>query len=160
MTPRGRAALLFSVMRFVVVAATTAVVACAVLSSCAGYRFPGGSASGTGTVSGQVVAVPCAPVEKIGSPCPGRPVPNLAIVFTSATDEQVVAKTDSSGNYAVELAAGTWSVTLKGYMRVISGPKSVTVGAGGSVVANYVVDSGIRLPAPAAGSGTGSQPSD
>lgn len=136
-------------MKIVVVAAAT-LAAGALLGSCSGYQFPGGSARGIGTVSGQVVAVPCAPVERPNTPCPGRPVPNLEIVFTSAAGEQVTAKTDSSGNYAVELAAGTWSVTLKSFMRVISGPKSVTVPAGGTVVADYVVDSGIRLPAPAA----------
>ena len=136
-------------MRFLVVAAA-ALAAIAMLGSCGGYRFPGGSAGGTGTVSGQVLAVPCAPVVNPNSPCAGRPVPNLTLVFTSAGGELVEAKTDSSGDYAVARAAGTWSVTLKSYMRVVSGPKSVTVVAGGSVVADYVVDSGIRVPAPAA----------
>jgi len=31
-------------------------------------------------------------------------------------------------------------------MRVISGPIKLTVGAGTSAVANYVLDSGIRVP--------------
>jgi hypothetical protein len=101
-------------------------------------------------VSGQVLAVPCAPVVNPNSPCAGRPVPNLEVVFTSSSGQVATAKTDSSGDYSVELAPGTWTVTLKSYMRVISGPKSVTVQAGGSVVAHYLVDSGIRLPAPAA----------
>ena len=74
------------------------------------------------------------------------------MIFTSSSNEQVIAQTDSAGNYAVDLKAGKWAVTVKGYMRVISGPSTVTVEAGGSVVANYVLDSGIRLPAPAAGS--------
>ena len=130
--------------------ATAAVMACALLASCGAYRFPAGSAGETGTVSGHVLAVPCTPVVQPNPPCAGRPVPNLEIVFTSAGGEQATAKTDSSGNYALELAAGTWSVALKSFMRVISGPKSVTVRAGGSVVADYVVDSGIRVPAPAA----------
>jgi hypothetical protein len=136
-------------MRFVIVAAA-GLAACALLGACAGYRFPGGSASRSGTVTGQVLAVPCAPVEKANSPCQGRPVPNLEILFTSAGKDQVVTKTDSAGQYAVELTAGTWAVTLKSYMRVLSGPRAVTVDAGGTTVANYVVDSGIRLPAAAA----------
>jgi len=126
-----------------------ALALCALLGACAGYRFPGGPAAGTGTVSGQVTVVPCAPVEKVDAPCQGRGAANVALIFTSPSNEQVVTQTDSAGNYAVELKAGKWAVAIKGYMRVISGPSTVTVEAGGSVVANYVVDSGIRLPAPA-----------
>lgn len=121
------------------------------LGACAGYSFPGGSSAGTGTITGQVLAVPCAPVEKIGSPCQGRPVANSDMVFTStASHEAVTTRTDSTGNYSVQLAAGAWDVSFKGVMRLISGPKSVNVQAGKTVFANYVVDSGIRLPAAAA----------
>ena len=119
------------------------------LGACAGYRFPGGPVAGTGTVSGQVTVVPCAPVEQAGSPCQGKPAANVALIFTSSGNEQVIAQTDAAGNYAADLKAGKWSVATKGYIRVISGPSTVTVVAGESVVANYVLDSGIRLPAPA-----------
>src|SRR5262245_54020828 len=138
-------------MRFAIIAAA-ALVAVAALSGCEGYRFPGGPPQGTGTVSGMVTVVPCAPVERVNSPCHGKPAAGVALIFTSASDEQVIAQTDSAGQYAVELKAGRWAVTFKGYLRVLSGPSSVTVGAGSSVVANYLLDSGIRLPAPAAGS--------
>ena len=103
--------------------------------------FRAARSPGTGTVSGQVTVVPCAPVEQAGAPCQGKPAANVALIFTSSSNEQVIAQTDSAGNYAVELKAGKWAVTLKGYMRVISGPSTVTVEAGGTVVANYVVDS-------------------
>jgi hypothetical protein len=134
------------------IGAVAALATCALLGACGGYRFPGGPEPGTGTVSGQVTVVPCAPVEKIQAPCQGKPAPNVALIFISSSNAQVIAQTDSAGNYAVELKAGQWAVAIKGYMRVISGPSTVTVEAGASVVANYVVDSGIRLPAPAAGS--------
>ena len=137
-------------MRFLIVSAA-ALASCVLLGACAGYRFPGGPAAGTGTVSGQVTVAPCAPVEKADVPCQGKPAPNIALIFTSSSNEQVIAQTDSAGNYAVELKAGKWTVAIKGAMRVISGPSTVTVEAGGSVIANYVVDSGIRLPAPAEG---------
>jgi len=137
-------------MRFLIVA-VAALATCALLGACAGYRFPGGPAPGTGTVSGQVTVVPCAPVERADARCQGKPVSNIALIFTSSSHEQVVAQTDSAGNYSVELKPGKWAVAIKGYIRVISGPSTVTVEAGGSVVANYVVDSGIRLPAPGAG---------
>jgi len=138
-------------MRFLIVAAA-ALATCGLLGACAGYQFPGGPAPGTGTVSGQVTVVPCAPVEKADAICQGKPASSIVLIFTSSGHEQVVTQTDSAGNYSVELHAGKWAVAIKGYMRVISGPSTVTVEAGGSVVANYVVDSGIRVPAPAAGS--------
>jgi hypothetical protein len=37
---------------------------------------------------------------------------------------------------------------MKTYMRVISGPLNLTVAPGSGTVANYVLDSGIRAPAP------------
>ena len=125
------------------------LAACALLAGCAGYQFPGGSATGTGTVTGQVLAAPCTPVEQAGAPCE-RPVANGDVTFTSeATHVVVVTRTDSSGDYSLQLAAGTWHVSFKGLMRVISGPNPVKVEAGKTVVANYLVDSGIRVPAPA-----------
>ena len=67
--------------------------------------------------------------------------------FTSPSGTVVVAETDAGGAYRATLPAGTWKVSFKGYMRIISGPPEVTVTAGDTVVANYVVDSGIRVPA-------------
>jgi len=58
------------------------------------------------------------------------------------------AITDSRGTYTVELAPGTYAVKMKSYMRVISGPLSITVAAGTSTTINYVLDSGIRVPVP------------
>lgn len=118
--------------------------------ACGAYRFPGlpSPSLETGTVSGHVVSVPCAPVEKPGIICAGRPVAGLQIEFVGAqrTDSTV---TDSAGNYSIQLKAGTWKVVMKTYMRLISGPTTVTIAAGSSLVANYVLDSGIRVPAPA-----------
>jgi hypothetical protein len=146
-------------MRYLIVA-VAALATCALLGACAGYRFPGGPPPGTGMVSGQVTVVPCAPVEKADARCQGKPASSIALIFTSSSHEQVVAQTDSAGNYSVELKAGKWAVAIKGYMRVISGPSTVTVEAGGSVVANYVVDSGIRVPVPAPAAGSVNPPSD
>jgi hypothetical protein len=115
-------------------------------AACGAYRFPGESPSATGTVSGHVLAVPCAPVQPANQPqCAGRPVGGLEIDFT-ANGATVGTKTGSNGAYSVELAVGTWKVSLASYMRIISGPPTVTVPAGSSVVADYLVDSGIRVP--------------
>jgi len=114
--------------------------------ACGAYRFPGQTPSGTGTVSGRVTAVPCSPVEAANlPPCAGRPAAGLEIDFTG-NGTAVGTRTDSSGAYSVELPAGTWKVSFKSYMRIISGPPTVKVQAGSSVVADYVVDSGIRVP--------------
>ena len=120
-----------------------------VVAACGAYHFPGGGTSQTGHASGQVLVYPCGPVMQQGQACRGLPGRAIPIIFVSGS-ETVTATTDSSGDYAIDLPAGTWKVTFKGIMRIISGPNPITVPAGGSVVADYVVDSGIRLPAPQA----------
>src|SRR5258708_26141720 len=114
--------------------------------ACGAYRFPGQTPSGTGTVGGHVTAVPCSPVEAANlPPCAGRPAAGLEIDFTGNA-AAVGARTDSSGAYSVELPAGTWKVSFKSYMRTVRAPPMVKVPSGSSVVADYVVDSGIRVP--------------
>jgi hypothetical protein len=135
-------------MRGLVVAALLLVTA-----ACGAYQFPGGGSSSTpadGLVSGRVLAVPCAPVEKVGSPCPGRPVPNLEIDYLVGASIAAKAVTDANGYYAVTLPPGSYDVKFKSFMRVINGPLTLSVSAGANLVANYLVDSGIRVPAPQA----------
>jgi hypothetical protein len=115
-------------------------------AACGAYRFPSATPVGTGTVSGQVLAVPCTPVEPATPSCAGRPVAGLEIDF-AAGGTTVVARTDAKGAYSVDLAPGSWIVTLTGHWRVIKGPSTVTVAAGSSVVADFIVDSGIRIAA-------------
>ncbi|HSS94352.1 MAG TPA: hypothetical protein VLR46_10220 [Candidatus Dormibacteraeota bacterium] len=118
-------------------------------AACAGYRFPGGAAGGSGIVSGRVTSVPCGPVQPADKQqCSGRPVGGIEIDF-SGEGGTVATRTDSNGHYSVELASGTWKVSVKGYVRIISGPPAVTVSPGAHVVANYVVEPGILVPVPA-----------
>lgn len=115
-------------------------------AACGAYKFPGGPGAGSGVVSGQVQVVPCGPVEPAGQdilPCKSKPAQGLELDFTG-DGRSVSARTDSSGHYSIELEAGTYKVSVKGYMRIISGPNPLTVAAGSSIVADYVVDSGIR----------------
>jgi hypothetical protein len=122
-----------------------------VTAACGAYQFPGGSASpspDTGTVSGHVVSIPCAPVERIDSPCPGRPVAKLEIDYLAGTTVVTKTVTNSTGGYAVQLQPGTYVVRMKTYMRVISGPLKLTVESGSNLVADYKLDSGIRVPVP------------
>jgi hypothetical protein len=129
-------------MRFLLLAVLLAVTA-----ACGAYQFPGGSTSQTGHVSGTVMVYPCAPVEQEGQPCKFTYGAGLQIVFTNGSSQASTAVNANAG-YAIDLAAGTWKVAIKGIARIISGPTSVIVPAGGSVVANYQVDSGIRAPGP------------
>jgi hypothetical protein len=118
-------------------------------AACAGYRFPGGTAGGIGTVSGQVTTVPCGPVQPADKQqCTGKPVGGIEIDF-SGDGRTVGTRTDSNGYYSVELPSGTWKVTVKGYLRIISGPPAVTLSPGAHLLANYVVGPGILVPVPA-----------
>ena len=126
-----------------------ALVLC--VCACGAYVFPGSSPSptpATGTVSGRVMAVPCAPVEQAEAPCTGRPVPQLEIDYLTGTTVNSMTRTDGSGRYSVTLRPGAYAVRMKTYMRVISGPVNLTVGPGSNIVADYVLDTGIRLPVP------------
>jgi len=129
-------------MRLLVVGGLLAVTA-----ACGAYQFPGGSGAQTGHVSGTVMVYPCAPVEQQGQPCKFTYGAGLQIVFTNGSSV-VTTSVDANASYSIDLAAGTWKVSFKGIARIISGPATVTVPAGGSVVANYQVDSGIRAPGP------------
>ena len=125
-----------------------------VTAACGAYAFPGGGPTPTpaaGTVSGSVVSVPCAPVEQAGTTCAGRPVAKLELDFVcdqSTVEKVITAVTDSNGLYSAQLPPGSCTVKFKTYMRYISGPLNLTIQAGASIVANYVFDNGIRVPAP------------
>lgn len=118
------------------------------IAACGAYRFPGASPSAaTATVSGRVLSIPCAPVEQTGTTCAGRPVGGVGMTFTSEQSSHVTV-TAPDGTYAIQLAPGTWKVSFKTYMRIVSGPTSINLGAGDNLVANYVLDNGIRAPVP------------
>lgn len=117
-------------------------------AACGAYQFPGATPStGTGTVSGLVTAVPCAPMEPTANACTKRFVAGVEVDFSNGRNS-AAAVTDSQGAYSIDLAAGTWKVSLKTYMRIITGPTVVTVAAGSHIVADYVLDTGIRVPIP------------
>ena len=144
-TCRARPAL-GSVMKIGVVSALLLAAA-----ACGSYVFPGETPSPTaadGTVGGRVIAVPCAPVEQSGDACTGRVVPNLEIDYLSGVTVEAKAVTGADGTYSVALHPGSYTVRMKTYMRVVRGPLKLTVAAGSTTVADYVLDTGIRLPQP------------
>jgi hypothetical protein len=97
---------------------------------------------------GAGAAITCFPVQSAGvAQCAGRPVPGVEIDFTSG-GETGKAVTDSTGHFTAALAAGTWTVHLVTTLHIASGPQELTVVAGSTATANYVLDSGIRVPVP------------
>jgi hypothetical protein len=120
------------------------------LTACGAYQFPGATASpGTGNVSGRVLSVPCGPVQPAANACAGRVMGGLQITFTEGQTVDT-ATTDASGRYSIDLNPGTYKVGFKTYMRMISGPPTVKVTSGANIVADYVLDNGIRVPVPQA----------
>jgi hypothetical protein len=127
-------------MRLLILAGLLAVTA-----ACGAYQF--GPAAQTGHVSGTVMVFPCAPVEQAGQSCKYTFGAGMQITFTNGSSV-TSATIDANGKYSTDLAAGTWKVSFKGLARIISGPATLDVPAGGSLVADYQVDSGIRAPGP------------
>jgi len=58
-----------------------------------------------------------------------------------------VAKTDSAGDYSISLPVGTWSVTAAAIARILSGPQTLEVKSGTSIVADFIIDTGMRAAA-------------
>ncbi|GAC1645879.1 MAG: hypothetical protein NVS9B11_17350 [Candidatus Dormibacteraceae bacterium] len=143
-------------MRNVLLAATVLLA-----TACGAYHFPGASPAATGTVTGTVSAMPCGPIKPMppvdsgpsrppqdSAPCRMSPAVGVEIAFASGETVRS-ALTDSAGRYRIELAEGTYKVSVRKYTRIISGPQEVTVKAASTVTADYLVDSGIRiLPVP------------
>lgn len=123
-----------------------------VTSACGAYHFPGGPPPGTGTVTGHVTVIPCGgPVEPAQpeqgfAPCKMRPVSGLEIDFISA-GTTYSARTDAESRYTIQLPEGTYMVSARPYMRIVSGPPAVTVKASSTIIADYAFDSGIRTAA-------------
>ena len=124
-------------------------------AACGAYRFPGASPAATGTVTGLVNVIPCGPIKPVPQGPPQDSVPckmtvaaRIEMDFTSGATVTSTL-TDADGRYRVELPVGTYKVSAKGYMRIVSGPATVTVKAGDTLTADYLLDSGIRrLPVP------------
>ena len=156
----GRVVALGLVMRNVVLAGLVLLTA-----ACGAYQFPGASPAATGTVTGTVAVMPCGPIKPMPPVQPGRPgpptgppqdsvpcrmTPAVAVEMVFSSGDSVTSTlTDPNGRYRIELPEGTYKVSAKNYRRIITGPAVVTVKAGSTVTADYLLDSGIRrLPVP------------
>ena len=148
---RGRRATLGLVMKNVLLGALVFLTA-----ACGAYQFPGASPAPKGTVTGMVTVMPCGPVQPVppaqaqdSAPCRMKPSAAGVEMDFASGGSVTSTLTHADGTYRIDLPEGTYKVSAKGYVRIISGPSAVIVKAGHTLTADYVLDSGIRaLPVP------------
>ncbi|HEX6487615.1 MAG TPA: carboxypeptidase-like regulatory domain-containing protein [Candidatus Dormibacteraeota bacterium] len=123
--------------------ATFAVLLVAGCGAKTGPSGTGGNAA-LGTVRGHVLLYPCAPVERVGSPCPGRPASGIEVdLVPEAGGQALSAKSATDGSYAIQAPPGTYQATVK-TVRPVRGVRMVAVTAGQTATVDFVIDSGIR----------------
>jgi hypothetical protein len=103
----------------------------------------------TGMISGDVVAGPTSPVERVGTPSPTVPVPNRAVVIKAKDGAEVVrTTTDAQGHFSVSVAPGDYQIQVA----IVPGtvgirqqtPGDVHVVAGQTTQLTILLDTGIR----------------
>lgn len=102
-------------------------------------------ANSSGTVSGVVLSAPSCPVERVGSPCPPRPVPGADVTASRGTTVVAHVHADDHGRFTIRLAAGDYTIVA----RMVGGlgtsaSAQVTVTSGQTATVTVTVDSGIR----------------
>ena len=102
------------------------------------------------TVSGHVLAGPVCPVETVppNPSCAPRPVAGATVIATNASGHEVGrAVADSDGFYSMHLDPGAFTLATElngtGMMKAPVG-KAIVVPASGSVVVDFLVDTGVR----------------
>lgn len=108
-----------------------------------------GPGAANGTLTGDVVAGPTCPVERVGQSCPPKPVPNREIQILDASGAvAATTKTDASGHFSVSIAPGAYvahvSIVRGGIGASQVTPGNVTVAEGKSTYIKIELDTGIR----------------
>jgi hypothetical protein len=119
-------------------------VAALVMGACGGTMGARTNATPVAVVHGKVMAGPTCPVERVGVPCPPRPV--IATIEANI-GTHVAARTRSAadGTYRLELPSGMYTMyaaTALAFPRC--NPKRVRVVAPASVDVDISCDTGIR----------------
>jgi hypothetical protein len=115
-----------------------------VLAGCGTKNAATSNARAIAVVQGTVTAGPTCPVERVGYPCPPRPV--LATIRASV-GSRVVASTRSApdGSYRLELPMGTSTITAApGSAFPRCNPRQVNVVSGDAIEVDISCDTGIR----------------
>ena len=124
---------------------TLMVVFCA-LAACGGSKSVTSPTTRQtlGVVTGRVTAGPTCPVERVGHPCPQRPV--VAEVQARAGARVVASvRSDVDGSYRVELPSGSYTlVAVTQNLLPRCTPLTMTVTSGQTTSADIACDTGIR----------------
>jgi hypothetical protein len=99
----------------------------------------------SGTLEGTVLSAPSCPVERVGSPCPPRPVAGATVEAYRGSHGVAQTATGRSGGFLLRLPAGSYLVratNVGGYRSTAA--TQVTVSADRPVSVTLTVDSGIR----------------
>ena len=117
-----------------------ALTAAVVLAGCGG----GADAGSAVVVTGQVLSAPSCPVERVGQPCPPRPVPGAVVTALVGDEQRGETTSDQRGQFRLTLPAGRYVIRATnpgGYASTAS--EEVTVSTV-PVQITLIVDSGIR----------------
>jgi hypothetical protein len=124
-----------------------ALIACLLVTVLAGCGA-GPSLFGptTGTVSGHVQLRACGGAYRAGeTACPTHPYAGVTLRFAlnsaAQTGSELLATTDSSGSYRIDLKPGTYSVRASGpgdQAGGLAGAREIVVAAGKTVTADFV----------------------
>ena len=120
--------------------AMVALAAIVVLTGC-GPVADGGSAV---VVTGQVLAGPSCPVERVGQPCPPRPVPDAVVIAVVGDEQRGETTSDQRGQFRLMLPPGRYTIRATnpgGYASTASDEVTVSIAP---VQITLTVDSGIR----------------
>lgn len=128
-------------MRFV-----AAVLACLMCAGIANARFEAPSMPGSGTLEGTITRGPLTPIERPGIPS-SAPVAAAQIgIATPDGKKAATVQSGSAGEYSVQLAPGTYVVTVTSPARALSKnlPATVTITEGATTHLDIRLDTGIR----------------
>jgi hypothetical protein len=126
---------------------TAILLSLALAVACGGTGWAAGPSSPARTsgVNGSVTAGPTCPVERVGHPCPPRPV--SAAIRAQTGGGRVVGRTHSDGNgrYAMALPPGRYTLVVQTGSTFPRCPTTpVTVPPNRTVAADISCDTGIR----------------
>ena len=111
------------------------------LAACGGE----GTGDGTSGIRGQALAGPQCAVEMAESPCPDLPWEGTVVATDTASGEEFTATTDADGRFELNLAPGTYEVSIAVSSSPPSAePQTVMVDSGAFAVVDLFVDTGIR----------------
>lgn len=101
-------------------------------------------AASYGTVSGTVAAGPTCPAERVGSPCPNRPVQTTVLIVSRSGHVVASTRSDGQGRYVVRVAPGTYLVVVQTAVWPRCPTPRIVVDDSRPTRANVLCDTGIR----------------